>query len=110
MVLLLPEAVKEAATKRDLGVRDRVGMSLEAHPPGRDDVMHPWLRRFLAGFRFEIDYRALIYLVIYTGALAGAVLGAIISNGDITYVLLFGAGFYIAGRLAALLKYRIWQF
>lgn len=72
--------------------------------------MHPRLRRFLAGFSFEVNYRALIYLGIYTGALAGAVLGAVISNGDSTYVLLFGAGFYIAGRLAALVKYRIWQF
>ena len=73
-------------------------------------MTHPWLQKFLAGFRFEIDYRALIYLGIYTGALAGAVLGALISNGDSTYVLLFGVGFYIVGRLAALLKFRIWQF
>ena len=72
--------------------------------------MHPWLRKFLAGFSFEINYRELIYLGIYTVALAGAVLGAVISNGDSTYILLFGAGFYIAGRLVALVKYRIWQF
>ena len=68
------------------------------------------MQKFLAGFSFEINYRALIYLGIYTGALAGAVLGAVISNGDSTYVLLFGVGFYIVGRLAALLKFRIWQF
>lgn len=58
--------------------------------------MHPWIRRFLAGFSFRINYRALIYI----GVCAVALLGAYVSNGAVRYVVLFGAGFYIAGLLA----------
>jgi hypothetical protein len=68
--------------------------------------MHPWIHRFLQGFSFHINYRTLRYIAVCAFALVGALLGAYLSRGDVTWVILFGAGFYIAGRLVVWAIYR----
>ncbi|MCU0629734.1 MAG: hypothetical protein MUF37_01095 [Methanoregulaceae archaeon] len=68
--------------------------------------MDPWLDRFLRGFSFRINYPVLRYLVVCGAALTGAVAGAFISGGDITWTLIFAFGFYIIGRLLLWIRYR----
>jgi hypothetical protein len=68
--------------------------------------MHPWLQRFLQGFSFQVNYPVLRYVAVCAFALAGAVLGAFLSRGDAAWIILFGAGFYIAGRLVVWVLYR----
>ena len=68
--------------------------------------MHPWINWFLQGFSFHIDYRTLRYIAVCAVALVGALIGAFVSGGDAAWIILFGAGFYIAGRLVVWLKYR----
>ncbi|MEI7433472.1 MAG: hypothetical protein WCJ93_04390 [Methanomicrobiales archaeon] len=68
--------------------------------------MDPWLQRFLQGFSFHIDYRALRYIAVCAFAIVGALLGAYLSGGDTAWIILSGAGFYIAGCLVVWAKYR----
>jgi hypothetical protein len=68
--------------------------------------MNSWLQRFLQGFRFQVNYPVLRYLAVCAGALAGAIIGAFLSNGDMTRVIVFGTVFYIIGRLVVWLIYR----
>lgn len=68
--------------------------------------MHPWLHRFLQGFSFQANYPVLRYIAVCAFALAGALLGAVLSRGDVTWIILFGAGFYIAGRVVVWLMER----
>jgi len=67
--------------------------------------MHPWLHRFLPGFSFQVNYPVLRYIAVCAFALAGALLGAVFSRGDATWIILSGAGFYIAGRLVVWVNY-----
>jgi len=69
--------------------------------------MHPWLRRFLQGFSFQINYQTLLYIAVCFVALAGALIGSLASGGDLTWIILSGAGFYIAGRLFMWVKFRV---
>ena len=68
--------------------------------------VNTWLQRFLQGFSFAVNYPVLRSLAVCAGALAGAVIGAFLSNGDMTWVIVFGAGFYIIGRLVVWAIYR----
>ncbi|HOV68642.1 MAG TPA: hypothetical protein PLI31_09835 [Methanoregulaceae archaeon] len=55
----------------------------------------------MSGFSFRINRRVLIYIGVSAIALAGAVGGAVLSGGDVTQVILGGAGAYIAALLVA---------
>jgi hypothetical protein len=68
--------------------------------------MNPWLQRFLQGFSFQVNYPVIRYVAVCAFALAGALLGAYLSGGEAAWIILFGAGFYIAGRLLVWAKYR----
>ena len=63
--------------------------------------MNPRGRTTRSGFSFRINRRALVYIGVSAVALAGAVIAAVISDGDVTLVILGGAGAYIAALLIA---------
>jgi hypothetical protein len=60
----------------------------------------------MSGFSFQINYPVLRYIAVCAGALVGALTGAVLSGGDVTYILLFGAGFYIIGEIIVWVNYR----
>ena len=68
--------------------------------------MNPWLQRFIQGFSFQIYYPTLVYITICIVALVGALIGSLVSDGNLIWIIIFGAGFYIAGRIVAWVKYR----
>jgi len=68
--------------------------------------MNPWLDRLVRGFSFRIQVSVLRYLVVCAGALAGAMLGAFISGGDVTFVVIGGGLAFIFGRAFLWIWYR----
>jgi len=68
--------------------------------------MNTLLRRFFAGFHFRINKKALLYIAISFAALAGAIPGAVISGGDMVYIILSGCGIYVAGRIIVWVFFR----
>jgi hypothetical protein len=69
--------------------------------------MHPRLRRFLDGFSYQINYKALLLIAVNAAALAGALIGAFVFQ-DMAAIILLGGGFYLAGRLLIWAKFRCW--
>lgn len=63
--------------------------------------MNPRGRTTRSGFSFRINRQVLIYIGVSAVALAGAVTAAVISDGDVTLVVLGGAGAYVGALLAA---------
>ncbi|MGD9937838.1 MAG: hypothetical protein AB7S61_10245 [Methanoregulaceae archaeon] len=63
--------------------------------------MNPRGRTTRSGFNFRINRRALVYIGVSAVALAGAAVGAALSDGDVTLVVLGGAGAYVGALLAA---------
>lgn len=68
--------------------------------------MNSLLQRLFAGFHFQINKKALLYIAISFAALAGAIAGAIISGGDMPYIILSGCGVYVAGRIIVWVFFR----
>lgn len=58
-------------------------------------------RSIRTGFRLHINRQVLVYIGVSAVALAGAVIAAVLSDGDVTQVILGGAGAYIASLLVA---------
>lgn len=59
------------------------------------------LRVSTSGFVFRINYRVLVYVAVCAVALAGALTGAFLPDGDVTWVILRGAGAYVAAYIVA---------
>jgi hypothetical protein len=57
--------------------------------------------RTRSGLCFRINRQVLVYIGVSAVALAGAVTGAFLSHGEVTPVVLGGAGAYIAALLVA---------
>ena len=68
--------------------------------------MHPLIQRFLQNFSFRINYRVIRYIIVCAVALAAAMVSAWVSNGDLAWIILAGAGCYIAGRVVVWILFR----
>ena len=63
--------------------------------------MNPRARSLRSGFSFRVNRQVLVYIGVSAVALAGAVISAVLSDGDVTLVVLGGAGAYVAALLVA---------
>jgi hypothetical protein len=60
----------------------------------------------VTGFSFQINYPVLRYLAVCVGALIGALAAAVLSGGDMTWVIIGGVICYIIGRIAVWVIWR----
>ncbi len=72
----------------------------------RKNRMHPLIQRFLQNFSFRINYRVIRYIIVCAVALAAAMVGAWVSDGDLAWIILAGTGCYIAGRIVVWIFFR----
>jgi len=68
--------------------------------------MNNLLQRFFGNFHFRVNKKVLLYIAVNFAALAGAIIGAFVSGGDMMYIIISGCGFYIAGRIVVWMFFR----